>query len=132
MPGLAAKPIVDVTAVVTDLEGVWGDLDKLAVLGYELSHVPARHLFLQRADEAGQPYNLHLVRENNDTWKTDLRFREYLRANPGTRERYESAKREAARAHPDDIDAYNAAKREVIESLVEEAEADESIRIPDG
>ncbi|WP_432419305.1 GrpB family protein [Halobacterium wangiae] len=53
VPGLAAKPVVDALAVVDDLPGLWGDVDKLhAALGYELSHLPRDWLFLQRADGA--------------------------------------------------------------------------------
>jgi GrpB-like predicted nucleotidyltransferase (UPF0157 family) len=133
VPGLAAKPVVDVTAVVTDVDGLWGDLDKLAAaLGYRLSHVPDRHLFLQRRDDDGQAYNLHLIRESNDLWRGDLRFREYLRATPDAREEYEAAKREAAAAHPGDIDAYNEAKGDVAGAILERAEADDSIDVPGG
>jgi len=58
VPGLTAKPIVDVTAVVSDLPGLWGTLDKLtAGFGYDVSHVPGDWLLLQRVDGDGQAYN---------------------------------------------------------------------------
>jgi GrpB-like predicted nucleotidyltransferase (UPF0157 family) len=130
VPGLGAKPIIDITAVVTDLGGLWGDLDKLkAALGYELSHIPSQHLYLQRLDETDQMYNLHLIRESNELWRTDLLFREFLRANPDTRAEYEAIKREAAEAHPNDLSAYNRSKRAFIESVVERARADDSTEI---
>ena len=132
VPGLKAKPIIDITAVVTDVAGLWGDVDKLnAVLGYELSHIPSDHLFLQRTDAAGQLYNLHLIRDSNGVWESDLLFREYLRANPDVRDEYGRVKREAAEAHPNNIAAYNNAKADFIESLLEQARADDSIQIPD-
>lgn len=132
VPGLAAKPIIDVTAVVTDVESLWGDLDKLkAVLGYELSHVPADWLFLQRIDDASQGYNLHLIERSSEHWKHDLLFREYLRANPAVSDEYEAVKREAAAANRNDIDGYNAAKGEFCDSVLERALADDSIDVSD-
>lgn len=132
VPGLAAKPIIDVTAVVSDLRGLYGDLDRLAAgFGYELSHVPGDWLFLQRRDDDGQAYNLHLIPESDDQWKDDLRFREYLRANPDVREEYAAVKRSAAAEHPDDIDAYNAAKADCCASILERAREYDSIPTPE-
>ncbi|WP_128476957.1 GrpB family protein [Halorussus pelagicus] len=130
--GLGAKPVIDTVAVVTDLPGIWGDLDKLATFyGYELSHIPTDWLFLQRTDDSGQLYNLHLIRESDDQWKDDLLFREYLRANPDVCDEYEAVKREAAESHSDDIDAYNAAKDEFCRSVLSRAKSDDSVTVPD-
>ncbi|UPW01779.1 GrpB family protein [Halorussus gelatinilyticus] len=130
--GLGAKPVIDVLAVVTGLPGVWGDLDNLATFyGYELSHVPMDWLFVQRTDDSGQLYNLHLIPESDDQWRDDLLFREYLRANPDARDEYEAVKRDAAESHPDDISAYNAAKADFCRSVLSRAEADESVTVPD-
>lgn len=130
VPGLGAKPIIDITAVVTDIDGLWGNLDKLsAAFGYKLSHIPDQHLFLQRTDTTGQMYNLHLIRESNNLWKTDLLFREYLRDNTDVRDEYEAVKRKAAESHPNDIDAYNEVKRDFAGSILERAKADNTIEI---
>lgn len=130
--GLGAKPIVDVTAVVTDPGGLLGDLDALnAALGYELSHIPSDWLMLQRADDADQLYNLHLVEETNGAWRDDLLFREYLRSNPDERDEYEARKREAAAANRHDINGYNAAKADICRSILERARADDSTTVPD-
>jgi GrpB-like predicted nucleotidyltransferase (UPF0157 family) len=129
--GLGAKPIIDITAVVTDLDGLWGNVDKLAAgLGYSVSHVPGDWLLLQRADETEQLYNLHLIGEANDQWRTDLLFREYLRANPDVRDEYETVKRDAAKAHPNDIDAYNREKADFCGSVLSRAKNDDSIQVP--
>lgn len=88
--GLGAKPIVDLTAVIDDLAGLWGGLDQLKVwYGYHVSSVPGDWLMLQRTDEDGQAYNLHLIPEDSDRWRDDLLFRELLRSDPETREKYE-------------------------------------------
>lgn len=130
--GLSAKPIIDLTAVVTDVHGLWGDLDKLSAgFGYELSHIPTEWVLLQRAEENGASYNLHLIRESNDRWRDDLLFREFLRANPDVRDEYAAVKRDAADAHPNDLTKYNAAKSDFCQSVLERARADESIDVPD-
>lgn len=132
VPGLGAKPVIDIVAVVTDVTGVWGDLDKLSAgFGYRLSHIPTEWLFLQRTSDAGQAYNLHLVRESNEQWKDDLLFRDFLRANPDVRNEYETVKREAAETHPNDIDAYNETKSDFCASILERAKADDSVEISD-
>ncbi|ELZ89482.1 hypothetical protein C453_00360 [Haloferax elongans ATCC BAA-1513] len=138
--GLSAKPIIDITAVVTDVEGLWGDLDKLSAgLGYQLSHIPTDWLFLQctgdtgqfRTDDFSQSYNLHLIRESNEQWKNDLRFREYLRANPDVRDQYGTIKQKAAESHPNNLNEYNAAKNDFCASVLAQAKTDDSIEIPD-
>ncbi|RYJ14256.1 GrpB family protein [Halogeometricum borinquense] len=131
VPGLAAKPIIDITAVVTDIDGCWGDLDKLsAVFGYELSSIPSDWLFVQRTDESGQLYNLHLISAADDQWKQDLLFREYLRTYPDVRDEYASVKRSAAESNPNDITAYTYSKNEFCQSVLERARADDTIEVP--
>ena len=129
--GLSAKPIIDITAVVTDLNGLWGNLDKLSAgFGYRLSHIPSDWLFLQRAEGGGQSYNLHLIKESSDQWRDDLLFREYLRAHPGVRDEYATVKQEAADSHPNNITEYNAAKSDFCASVLERAKDDDAIQIP--
>lgn len=129
--GLGAKPIIDITGVVTDVNGLWGDLDKLSAgFGYRLSHVPGDWVLLQRTDDTGQSYNLHLIGESNDQWKDDLLFREYLRTNSDVRDEYETVKRQAAKMHPNDIDAYNEAKGDFCASVLERAQTDDAIEEP--
>lgn len=128
--GLRAKPIIDITAVVTDLNGLWGDIDKLSAgFGYELSHIPSNWLFLQRTEDSGQSYNLHLIKESSNQWKDDLLFREYLRSYPDVRNEYATVKQEAAESHPNNITEYNAAKNDFCASVLERAKDDDSIQI---
>jgi GrpB-like predicted nucleotidyltransferase (UPF0157 family) len=138
--GLSAKPIIDITAVVTDVKGLWGDLDKLSAgFGYQLSHIPTDWAFLQCTGDTGQyrtgdfnqSYNLHLILESNDQWKNDILFREYLRANPDVRDEYATVKQEAAESHPNSIDEYNATKNDFCASVLERAKADNSVKVPD-
>lgn len=133
VPELAAKPIVDCMAVVTDSTGLLGNIDHLSTwYNYELSHVPGDWLLLQREDDDGQAYNLHLIPESCKEWQRNLLFREYLRTDPEARDEYESVKREAAAAHPEDIDSYNRAKSDCLQSILKDARADDSITVPNG
>lgn len=60
--GVAAKPIVDCQAVVEDSRGLLENVDHLSTwFDYEISHVPGDRLLLQREDDDGQAYNLHLL-----------------------------------------------------------------------
>lgn len=132
VPGLAAKPIVDCLAVVEDSRGLFGNVDHLSTwFDYEISHVPGDWLLLQREDDDGQAYNLHLIPDSCDEWRRDLRFREYLRTYPDARDRYESVKREAAAAHTENLHGYNDAKSDCVQSILEKARIDESVTVPE-
>jgi GrpB-like predicted nucleotidyltransferase (UPF0157 family) len=132
VPELAAKPIVGCMAVVTDSAGLLGNVDHLSTwFNYELSHVPGDWLLLQREDDNGQAYNLHLIPESREEWRRNLLFREYLRTYPEAREKYESVKREAAAAHTENLEGYNDAKSDCLQSILADARADESITVPE-
>lgn len=130
VPELAAKPIIDCMAVVSDSEGLLGSIDHLSTwFDYELSHIPGDWLLLQREDD-DQAYNLHLIPESCEEWKRNLLFREYLRTYPEARNEYESVKREAAAAHTENLRGYNDAKADCLQSILTDARADESITVP--
>ena len=125
VPGLAAKPIVDVTATLADWDQAGECVGPVESLGYEYfpesaERDPEWRYFERRSDD-GQAFNLHLRPSRSDHLERNLRLRDYLREHPEAAREYEEIKREAAAEHPDDIEAYSEAKTDFIESVLEAA-----------
>jgi GrpB-like predicted nucleotidyltransferase (UPF0157 family) len=119
VPGLAAKPIIDMIAGVRDLEESRAAFEPLGRLGYAFRpHRPEAHS-LHRPG-----YHLHLTVPGSDLWRERLAFRDALRADPELRLEYEEWKHTHA-----GLDAYTASKW----SLVARVLADAGITLkPDG
>lgn len=137
VPGLAAKPVVDVRAMVGADEDLAACVDVLeAETGFEYSHDMAHWKTLRREvgdlapgerfpedGEAVRACNCHLTTVDGEEWPKNLAFRDYLRDHADAREEYAAEKRAAAAAHPDDVEGYTEAKNDVVERIVERARA---------
>jgi len=122
VPGLAAKPIVDIQVSVADLDGEPRYVPLLQAIGLVLRSRDELHRFLRPS--AGRPREVHVhVCAAGGQWEHDhLLFRDYLRAHPAACLRYAEAKRAAARRWSDDGWAYTEAKTGVILDVLKEAE----------
>jgi GrpB-like predicted nucleotidyltransferase (UPF0157 family) len=117
IPGLAAKPIIDMIAGVRDLIEARAAFDPLQNHSYE--HTPHRagiaHHFSKPSDRFyATTHGLHLTEPGSDLWRERLAFRDALRDDAVLTTEYESLKRRLAREHPADIGAYTAGKREFV------------------
>ncbi|RMI46264.1 GrpB family protein [Streptomyces triticirhizae] len=125
VPGLAAKPIIDLMVSVTTLDDVTPErVAALTRLGYRFEDVgmPNR-LFYFREHTAGarageRSHHLHIV--TADSWDTrnERLFRDHLRAHPEVAAEYEAVKRRLA-AETDDGFLYTKAKTEIIQRGVD-------------
>ena len=121
VPGLAAKPIIDLMASVRDLdETVMQAGDVLAADGWcyvppELDNHPYRRFFI-KPDEAGQHRiaHLHLIQAGHPRWAEQLAFRDALRRDGELARQYGELKKQLAERHADDREAYTAAKAEFV------------------
>lgn len=125
VPGLAAKPIIDLQATAANPAAAIVDRqDALAAslwffVPRELDQRPWRW-FIVRADNARRHRlaHLHLMRPDEPRWREQLTFRDALRANPVLAEQYASLKAEAAREHRDDREAYTKAKQAFVHRVL--------------
>ncbi len=125
VPGLAAKPIVDIMGAVRSLDDARKIIEPLASIGYQYvpeyeEFIPERRYFRKEATEPAS-HHLHVVEPTTDFWRDHLLFRDYLRAGPEQAREYEAFKRELARRIPHDRVAFTDAKTPEIESLLERA-----------
>jgi GrpB-like predicted nucleotidyltransferase (UPF0157 family) len=107
VPGLAAKPIIDMTIVVRQRADVPPVIDRLATLGYR--HLGTLDIDDREAFEhpAGLPrHHLYLCPEGTIGIVNQLAVRDYLRAHPDVARRYGELKQRLAAQFPNDIDSY--------------------------
>lgn len=123
VPGLAAKPIIDVQVSVPDLAGEQAYLPAMDRVGLQLRSRDDLHRYFRPFP--GRPRDVHVhVCAVGSTWEHEhLRFRDYLRTHPRARDAYAQVKREAAVIWADDGLAYTDAKTEVILQILAAADA---------
>lgn len=114
IPGLSAKPIIDMMAGIRDLSEAEGAIPVLEAHGYR--HAPHRPEALwfhkpQSEAHAERTHHLHLTEQGSALWRERLTFRDALRADTALRDEYQELKLRLAGAHGDDIKAYTADKR---------------------
>ena len=127
VPGLAAKPVIDIQVSVRSLDPLseWASL--LSPLGFH--HLPSpddgSYPFFHRPAIWPHDTHLHLCGENSPEERWNLAFRDYLRAHPQVRDAYEVEKRRLAALHDADDpaarEAYADAKSGFIDEVVRRA-----------
>ncbi len=120
VPGLAAKPIIDVQVSVADPEDEDAYLPALVSTGYELRvREPGHRMFRTPARDV----HVHVCEAGSDWERRTLLFRDRLRADTGDRERYAAVKLRLAEREWPDMNAYAFAKTPIVEEILARAEA---------
>jgi GrpB-like predicted nucleotidyltransferase (UPF0157 family) len=126
VPGLAAKPIIDLLVGVQSLaEAKSTCIEPLLALrytyipGYE-TWLPAE-LFFRKGIPGPWTHHVHVMEQSNPRWQDHLLFRDYLRAHPETADAYGSLKKSLAIAFGDDIEGFRNAKHEFVRTVTEKA-----------
>lgn len=123
VPGLAAKPIVDVQVTVADLDNEAAYVLPIEAIGLQLRSRDELHRYFRPFPGAPREVHVHVCRAGS-TWEQEhLRFRDHLREHGEAREAYSRAKRAAAERWADDGFAYTDAKTEVIVQILAAATA---------
>ena len=122
VPGLPAKPVIDVQISVADLRDEPRYAPQLEAVGVQLRSRDELHRYFRPFP--GRPREVHVhVCEADSTWEREhLLFRDYLRAHRAARDAYAKAKKAAARAWQDDRWAYTEAKTGIILDFLDAAE----------
>ena len=129
VPGLAAKPIIDMLAEVTDLEEVKTKVVPiLEAQGYEYlwrptlgdDTPPFYAWFIKRDPQGCRTHHIHMVERHFPHWDR-LLFRDYLLEHPTVAREYERLKLALAQAHPNDRPAYTKGKTDFVLRITEQA-----------
>lgn len=127
VPGLAAKPIIDLDIVVAAEGDVRVVIDRLATIGYRWRGdlgVEGREAFAAPHNAELPAHHLYLVVENNRAHLDHWLLRDLLRAHAGARERYAALKRRNVDLAGDDMDVYVARKAALVAELLTWARAE--------
>jgi GrpB-like predicted nucleotidyltransferase (UPF0157 family) len=122
VPGLGAKPIIDVLAGLPRLLDAEACVRPLAERGYVFVPEAIRYLpndrYFRRWSAAGaEAAHLHLAEYASTFWRERIRFRDLLRSAPRVAAAYEELKRELVRRYTSGPD-YSIAKTEFIRSAL--------------
>jgi GrpB-like predicted nucleotidyltransferase (UPF0157 family) len=119
VPGLPAKPIVDIMAAVESLESSRPALAKLREVGY--CYAPYKgdvmHWLCKPSPEL-RTHHLHLIPFNSELWLERLAFRDLLTANHALANDYAALKLRLAESHRQDRDGYTEAKGPFIQKVL--------------
>lgn len=118
VPGLAAKPIVDVQISVADVANEEAYAPELGAIGLQLRSRDTFHRYFRPFPERPRDIHVHVCQLGSEWEAEHLRFRDHLRAHPEARDAYAQAKRAAAALWADDGLAYTDAKTEVILNII--------------
>ena len=123
VPGMMAKPVIDILVAVKDLEQVDACSEKMEELGYEAlgeNGIPGRRFF--RKGGVQPTHHVHVYENTNQAEiQRHLAVVEYLAANEKRREEYSELKSYLAAAYPEDIDGYIEGKAYFVSQLEQEA-----------
>ena len=114
VPGLAAKPIVDIVVTVDDITAEEDYLDDLLAAGYVLRVREPGHRLMRTP---ARDVHVHIYQGGDAAVDEYLLFRDRLRSNDDDRRLYENTKRELLTKQWADMNAYADAKTDVIRAI---------------
>ena len=122
VPGLAAKPVIDIMAGVQTLEDSRPAIAAATELGYCYAPYQAEfeHWFC-KPSPAFRTHHLHLVPVGTTQWIRPIAFRDCLRAHTDVAGEYEALKLRLAQEHRFDREAYTQAKRPFVDGITDMA-----------
>lgn len=121
IPGMPAKPILDISVAVANFEEATRCITLLEQLGYQYkgeNGIPRRHYFVK-----GEPrtHHLHMLEIGSEEWKHHLLFRDYLRAAPAIANEYARLKQTLATQFATDRETYQSGKDGFIQAVLLQA-----------
>ncbi|VVC76989.1 hypothetical protein AQUSIP_23160 [Aquicella siphonis] len=119
IPGMAAKPVIDILVEYACLDDMHAIEQALAALGYDCLRkniVPHTSFFTSKQNEAVR-YHLHLFPEGDPQVKRHVAFRDYLIRHPQEYDRYQRLKQQLAARYRDNIHEYVKNKSQTIQDI---------------
>jgi len=125
VPGMWAKPIIDIMPIVRDIAMVDLFDEAMMALGYEPkgeNNIPGRRFF-RKGGDINRSHHVHAYEAHNPEVGKHLDLRDYLRAHPYRAELYGELKRALASRFPDDIGEYIQGKDAFVQETIQLARA---------
>jgi GrpB-like predicted nucleotidyltransferase (UPF0157 family) len=118
IPGIKAKPVIDVLIEVKDIEGVAQHNHKMKELGYEAMGeygIPKRRFF--RKGGNNRTHHIHIFQVGNEEIERHINFKEYLIAHPDKAREYSKLKEELVNKYTYDVENYTNGKNDFIKEI---------------
>lgn len=124
VPGMPAKPIIDILAAVRTYDRFDVVVRRLAQIGYLYTPEaeaddPGRRVFRKGAQDMGRlrTHHLHITEVNSHYWQRIVAFRDHLRHHSDDATAYAQLKRDLAVRLADDSRGYTAAKQQFVTAI---------------
>ncbi len=131
IPGLAAKPIIDIDVLLNSPKNLPQAITKLQAIGYEHQgtlDVPGRDAF--KAPGHDIQHHLYVCSTPDTEFSRHIAFRNYLRTHPTDAEDYAQLKRSLAGKFAVDRETYTRAKTDFIEEILRRAQLENTEHSP--
>jgi GrpB-like predicted nucleotidyltransferase (UPF0157 family) len=119
VPGMSAKPVIDIMAAVESLEVSRNAIAALRTIDYQYApyHPDVMHWFC-KPGPAMRTHHLHLVPHGSPLWMERIAFRDCLRSDAALAQEYAVLKKHLAQMHRQDREAYTEAKAPFISAAL--------------
>lgn len=120
IPGIYAKPIIDLLAEVQDILKVGERRSAMESLGYAAMGefgISGRRYFRKENQNGCRTHHLHVFEAGSEQVERHLAFRDYMIAHPIDAQKYSALKRELAKKYPQSIDEYMDGKDGLIKEI---------------
>lgn len=133
VPGLAAKPVIDILVGVHDLASSRACFEPVEQLGYLYAPYLTEEMhWFCKPDPSRRTHHLHLVPVDSQRFRAELAFRDHLRAHPDTAAAYATLKHRLATRYEHDREAYTEAKAGFIRDVLADTGRDHVADPPEG
>jgi GrpB-like predicted nucleotidyltransferase (UPF0157 family) len=126
IPGMAAKPNIDIEVVASNLDEVRNLSAKMVEAGYtprgDYSNIGEEY-FTEDAKNGERLTSIHVLPAGHTDIQMQLNFRDYLRTHAEDRELYADTKRRLYGKYRNDYGSYDSGKKDVIEAIKKRAES---------
>lgn len=126
IPGIRAKPVIDMLAVVNDVAVLDGSGQAMEALGYEVMGefgMAGRRYFRKEGADGNRTNQVHAFLVGSPQIERHLAFRDFMRVHPDEAERYDALKGRLAEMYPADVGSYTDGKDGFIREMDARAEA---------
>ena len=118
IPGIKAKPVIDILIEVKDIEAVDRYNHKMEELGYEAMGeygIPKRRFFRKGGNK--RTHHLHIFQVGNEEVGRHINFKEYLISHPDKGQEYSKLKEKLANKYAYDVENYTNGKSDFIQEI---------------
>lgn len=122
IPGMSAKPIIDIMVEVHDIDYVDSYNNAMAAIGYQAmgeNGIPKRRFFQKGGDE--RTHHVHVFPAGSEHIARHIAFKEYMIAHPEKAKAYSRLKEALAKQFSNDIQAYMKGKEEFVREMEKKA-----------